>query len=233
MQHGNFLNKPIKSLTLAVMSAFVLLPIYQAQADNEISNWRDDPLQLNVKFEHRHSAYNNFASGFNSQDSDTGSQELSWQADFDVLALTPQNRKYSLDNKLLRQYDATFFYPFQTGKFNFDLGVNIKFIKGVSQTTNEFGTVSSQSYNATLPMMYATALYELPWSGLSAGIEGKHMVIDNSTAFDYKAVLTYQSRNGFGLHGGWQYQQLHLNAFQNITTSSESAGPFVDFYFNF
>ncbi len=59
------------------------------------------------------------------------------------------------------------------------------------------------------------------------------MVLDNSSAYDYKAMLSYQSRNGFGMNGGWQYQQLNLNAFQNITASSETEGPFVDFYFKF
>ena len=217
----------------ALVMALSLSPMMVVQADSDINNWREDPLQLNVKFESRRSSYNQFASNLIDYGHAGDSQGSTWHSEFDALAVAPQNTKYSLDTKLLHQYDATFFYPFQTGKFNFDLGVNIKFIKGISESRDEFGTISSQSYNATLPMMYATALYELPWRGLSAGIEGKHMVIDNSTAYDYKAVLSYQSRNGFGLNGGWQYQQLHLNAFQNITTTSESAGPFVDFYFKF
>jgi len=198
-----------------------LLPMSVVLADNNISAWHEDPLRLNVKFERQTSAFNQ--------------QEYSsrWMSDFDNLALDSGNTKYSLDTKMLRQYDATISFPFQRGKFNFDLGLNIKFINGVTESADELGAVSSQSYNATLPMMYGTALYELPWKGLAAGIEGKHMVIDNSTAYDYKAMLTYQSRNGFGLNGGWQYKQLHLDAFQNITADSESDGPFVDVYFKF
>jgi len=222
-------NKQLKKLVigsaLAVLTVAVL-PINVALAESDISSWRDDPLRLNVKFEGQSSA-------FSQQSLQSANLNLGWMSEFDNVALSPANTKYSLDRAIIRQYDATFFYPFQRGKLNFDLGLNIKFINGITEITNEFGVTRSQNYNATLPMMYATALYELPWKGLSAGIEGKHMVLDNSSAYDYKAMLSYQSRNGFGMNGGWQYQQLNLNAFQNITASSETEGPFVDFYFKF
>jgi len=198
-----------------------LFPMSASSADNDLGAWREDPLRLNVKFERQTSAFNE--------------QQYSshWMSEFDNINLSPGNSKYSLDAKVLRQYDATISYPFQRGKFNFDLGLNIKFINGIAESEDKLGVTSSQSYNATLPMMYGTALYDLPFKGFAAGIEGKHMVIDSSTAYDYKAMLSYQSRNGFGLNGGWQYKQLHLDAFQNITTSSETDGPFVDVYFKF
>ncbi len=217
-------NKKLKTLfigsALAVLVT-VVLPVKVAQAESDISSWRDDPLRLNMKFEGQSSAFNQ------------QNLQSDWMSEFDNMSLSPANTKYSLDRAIIRQYDATFFYPFQSGKLNFDLGLNIKFINGITEAMNEFGISSSQSYTATLPMMYATALYELPWKGLSAGFEGKHMVLANSTAYDYKAMLSYQGHNGFGLNGGWQYQQFHLNAFQNITASSETEGPFVDFYFKF
>lgn len=198
-----------------------LLPASVVFADNNISSWHDDPLRLNVKFERQYS-------GFYQQE-----YSSHWMSELENISLSSGNSKYSLDPKVLRQYDATISYPFQRGKFNFDLGLNIKFINGITESADDLGVVSSQSYNATLPMMYGTALYDLPWKGYSAGIEGKHMVFDSSTAYDYKAVLTYQSRNGFGLNGGWQYKQLHLDAFQNITANSETDGPFVDVFLQF
>lgn len=213
-------NKTRHSLLISI-ALTSLLSVSTSQAENSISSWHDDPLRLNVKFERKTSAFNEKQYSSN------------WMSEFDNLPLTSSNSKYSLDTKVLRQYDATISYPFQRGKFNFDLGLNIKFINGITESTDKLGVVNSQSYNATLPMMYGTALYDLPWKGLAAGIEGKHMVIDSSSAYDYKAMLTYQSRNGFGLNGGWQYKQLHLDAFQNITTNSETEGPFVDVYFNF
>jgi len=225
---SNTKNKLLSFIALASLLG-AAAPMYSVSAEESISNWHEDPLQLNVKFERKTSAFNQSSFGANLG---TG-WGASWMSELDNISAAPQNSKYSLDNKLLRQYDATFFYPFQSGKFNFDLGVNIKFINGLTENSDKFGAVTTQAYNATLPMMYATALYELPWKGLSAGIEGKHMVFDSSTAYDYKAVLSYQSRSGFGLNGGWQYQQLHLDAFQNITTSSETEGPFVDFFYNF
>lgn len=220
MAYNKQLKKLVTGSALVVLITAVL-PANVAIAESDIPSWRDDPLRLNVKFEGQSSAFSQ------------QNLQSDWMSEFDNISLSPASTKYSLDRAIIRQYDATFFYPFQRGKLNFDLGFNIKFINGITETINEFGVASSQNYNATLPMMYATALYELPWKGLSAGFEGKHMVLSNSTAYDYKAMLSYQSRNGFGLNGGWQYQQLHLNAFQNITASSETEGPFVDVYFKF
>lgn len=229
-------SKIFKILSIGILSA-ALLPVTVSAEESTYSNYLssgyhtsvdDDPLRLSVKFERQYSPNYQLHSNTRS----------SWMSEFDNIVISPNSTKYSLsqddaDNTILSQYDATFYYPFQKGKFNFDLGVNIKFINGVQETTDQLGVVSAQSYNATLPMMYATALYDLPWNGLSAGVEGKHMLIENSSAYDYKAMLSYQSRNGFGLNGGWQYQQLHLDAFQDITASSQSEGPFVDVFFNF
>lgn len=221
-------NYLIKLLTATISGALLsLAAAHSVLADNTLSSWRDDPLQLNVRFERRVSAFNQFGQ------TDGSAAGNGWENEFDNFAGSAKNTKYSLGTKMLSQYDATFFFPFQRGKFNFDLGLNIKFINGITESTDASGAVTSKSYKATLPMMYATALYELPWKGLSAGIEGKHMVLDNSSAYDYKAMLTYQSRSGFGLNGGWQYQQLQLDAFQNITATSQTDGPFVDFYYNF
>jgi len=222
--HNKQLKKLFTGSVLAALSA-VLLPVNTALAESDISSWRDDPLRLNVKFERRTSA-------FNQQNLQSPYLQSNWMGEFDNIAISPASTKYSLDRAIISQYDATFFYPFQRGKLNFDLGLNIKFINGIAETT-KLGVTSSQNYNATLPMMYATALYELPWKGLSAGIEGKHMLLNNSSAYDYKAMLSYKNRNGFGLNGGWQYQQLNLNSFQNITATSGTDGPFVDVYFKF
>lgn len=225
MVHNKQLKKLFSGTVLAALIS-ALFPVDSALAESDISSWRDDPLRLNVKFERRTSA-------FNQQSLQSPNLQSSWMGEFDNIAISPASTKYSLDRAIISQYDATFFYPFQRGKLNFDLGLNIKFINGITETTDKLGVTSSQNYNATLPMMYATALYELPWKGLSAGFEGKHMLLDSSSAYDYKAMLSYKSRNGFGLNGGWQYQQLNLNSFQNITATSQTAGPFVDVYFKF
>jgi len=225
-------NKQSKLLALTTVMLMLIsilaMAVSTANADSSISSWHDDPLRLNVKVAQQRSAlYSDFY--LNS----LSSPSSSWINEFDNLTRLPKSSKYSLDSKLLNQYEATFYYPFERGNFNFDLGLNIKFINGVTEHVDNLGVVSLQKYNATLPMMYATALYELPWKGFSAGFEGKHMIYDRSSAYDYKAMFSYQADNGFGLNGGWQYQQLHLDAFQNITTDSQSEGPFVDIFFNF
>ena len=110
-------NKLNKFLMVVALSS--LLPVSAAFADNSISAWHEDPLRLNVKFERLTSAFNQQQYG------------SEWTSEFDSLSsASGSSSKYSLDNKMIRQYDATISYPFQRGKFNFDLGLNIKFING-------------------------------------------------------------------------------------------------------
>ncbi|VAW99840.1 hypothetical protein MNBD_GAMMA21-2368 [hydrothermal vent metagenome] len=131
----------------------------------------------------------------------------------------------------MNQYDATFSYPFHTNKnFNFDLGVNLRFIDG---DMIQNGLEQSQvRFNTAMPMLYANALYSLPNSGLSASIGASHFEYDQYYALDYKAKLRYQWEAGFGLEGGWQHQQLTIDG-PDIQAEIQNTGPFLDFNYRF
>lgn len=132
----------------------------------------------------------------------------------------------------VNQYDATISYPFtSTNKsLNFDLGVNLRFIDGEFSQND----VSRQPYhfNTTLPMLYANALYNVPNSGLSASFGARHSEYEHYYAFDYKAKLSYEWQNGFGLEGGWQHQQFSFDG-GDIQAEIEHKGPFLDLKYRF
>ena len=131
----------------------------------------------------------------------------------------------------MNQYDATFSYPFHSHKnLNVDLGVNLRFIDG-DLIQNDLAQ-SQVHLNATLPMLYANALYSLPNSGLSASIGASHFEYDQYYALDYKAKLSYQWQSGFGLEGGWQHQQFSIDG-ADIQAEIENKGPFLDFKYRF
>jgi len=135
----------------------------------------------------------------------------------------------------LDQYDATLFYPLGSEGASFDLGLNMKYIKGQTSFVQD-GQRQLRNFSAAIPMVYATALFDLPFEGFSAGFEGKHhlgLEGDALSGFDYKAKFQYEWNQGFGLQGGWQHQQYSLDNADETTTDFEHKGPFLDFYLRF
>ena len=113
-----------------------------------------------------------------------------------------------------------------------DVGVNIKYLDGV-KTQFEDGLRKSHNFHEAIPMIYATALFDLPFTGLSAGFEGSHYDLADTQAFDYKAKVAYEWSQGFGLQGGWQHQQYSLDGPDNSATEYENKGLFFDLFMRF
>lgn len=131
----------------------------------------------------------------------------------------------------INQFDATIFYPFSMHNVvSFDLGLNLRYVDAElkSQNLDQAGA----HINTTLPMLYATAFFNLPFKGMSASIGGSHMQYDDYFAFDYKAKLSYTWDNGFGLEGGWQHQRFNVDS-PDLQADFETKGPFLDFKYRF
>ncbi|MDZ7803681.1 hypothetical protein [Thiohalophilus sp.] len=135
----------------------------------------------------------------------------------------------------LQQYDARLFYPVNTAHgMSLDLGLNIKYLDAVGRYPQAEGPVSVHNFNQAIPMFYATALFELPFDGLSASLEGSHRDSERARAFDYQAKLQYKWHRGLGLEGGWRHQQYSLDNGQTTPgLEYESRGVFLDLFMDF
>lgn len=130
------------------------------------------------------------------------------------------------------QYDATWTYPLETKTMIIDLGVTLRHLSGFKSSPSS-DSQSDKYFHETFPLVHASALFALPLKGLSAGIEGSHIDSSDTQVFDYRAKVSYEWRSGFGLHGGWQHQQLNLETKSTSVTDYQRNGPFIDFYLNF
>lgn len=128
-----------------------------------------------------------------------------------------------------QQYDAIFSYPLGAPDLNVDLGVTVRHLRGWSAVVSG----DAQQFEATLPLLHASAFFNLPYNGLSARLEGSHLLREDSRVMDYRAKLSYEWTKGFGLEGGWQHQQFNLDSGTEKGTDFENKGPFVDFYLRF
>jgi len=132
----------------------------------------------------------------------------------------------------INQFDATIFYPFSSlhNVVSFDLGINLRYVD--AELKNQALDQTGAHINTTLPMLYATAFFNLPFKGMSASIGGSHLQYDDYFAFDYKAKLSYEWGNGFGLEGGWQHQRFNIDS-HDVQADFESKGPFLDLKYRF
>jgi hypothetical protein len=130
----------------------------------------------------------------------------------------------------MEQYDATFSYPFSPRELiNFDLGINIRFID--ADLIKNQADQPSHNLSTALPMFYANAIFGRN-EGLSASLGASHIEYDQYYALDYKAKLSYQWQNGFGMAGGWQHQELSIDGNQ-FQADIENKGLFLDLNYRF
>ena len=204
--------KNVYKITISVAAGWLFWVSLPAVA-NDFGNWRNDPLRLNVQF-----------ARYIQPDYESQQYEAPQQA---------SRQPRLAHQRILQEYDATFSYPFHTGKVNVDLGVNLRFMR--LQQTLRAGQTNpyANTFNETLPMFYATVLFDLPMQGFSAGVEGRHGNLNDNQAYDYRAKLRYQWGSGFGVQGGWQYKYLRLDRFDAVNSEFEADGPYMDLYFNF
>ncbi len=130
------------------------------------------------------------------------------------------------------QIDATLYYPVMASFVNVDLGVNLKRID-TSVRVQEASGRHTRSYTATFPMLYANALFQLPFKGFSAGVEGSVLEYDRNRLMDYRAKLSYETRSNFGMQGGWRAQQYSLDEADGLSPNVELQGPYLDLYLRF
>ena len=137
----------------------------------------------------------------------------------------------------LNRFDATWLYPVSKSEgMNVDLGVNLRHFDGLLAVESTQGRVL-QSYRSTVPMIYASALFDLPFKGLSARVDGGSQINVEwdqlFTSFDYKAAIRYDWDNGIGLEGGWQHRQWQLDDVGSADSRVESKGLFLDLKYKF
>jgi len=146
--------------------------------------------------------------------------------------------EFSTENNL-EQYDATIYYALGDSLQNLfsnhqwlsiDLGVNFKFIEQVYDDRQQQQANYRTHYGA-YPMFSAAALFDLPLSGVTASVEGSYFNYKTRELSEYRAKVSYQIDNIFGVSGGWQQQQYQLDTTESLRFDKE--GPFVDLFYRF
>jgi outer membrane protein len=135
----------------------------------------------------------------------------------------------------LSQNDIVLYYQLLDSKVDLDFGVDLKHFDG--EVTLADSNNTSISVDETIPLLYLSARYDLPYDGLYVGANinsnAVNLGLSDSSAQDSAVMLGYNSGNGLGIEGGFKYFSLDLDHVNQQHTELEYDGLYLNGYFNF
>jgi outer membrane protein len=127
----------------------------------------------------------------------------------------------------LSHRDATLYYQLLDNWINLDLGATVRKFDGYVRTES---TKSNEKLiiDMALPMMYAKAQFDLPFTGLSAGVEGNYASYQSNSISDYTAKLTYlfDSYVDVGVEVGYRKMSVKISD-NNLKADMTLKGPYA------
>jgi outer membrane protein len=132
----------------------------------------------------------------------------------------------------LNQTDLIAYWRILDNWVNFDIGFNLKNLDGkikiesANQTTDE-------SFDAIVPMAYAKARFDLPFSGLSVEADISTIAFSGNKITDIKAGLSYDIAFGIGAVAGLRTQSLVLEDIQSVDADISISGIYAGLYYHF
>ena len=130
--------------------------------------------------------------------------------------------------------ELVLYYEVLDNWVNLDLGLTLKSFDGEVALVGNANTVTSSiDVDETIPMLYLSARFDLPLTGLYLGAEISTLSIDDSSADDTTLMLGYVTGSGLGIEGGIKTFSLELDDADDLDTDIEYDGVFVNGFFRF
>ena len=130
--------------------------------------------------------------------------------------------------------DIVLYYEVLDNWINLDIGLDLKRFDGeVSLAGSTNPTTSSIDVDETVPLLYLSARFDLPLSGLYLGADISTLSVDDSSADDVTIKLGYLSDIGFGIEGGIKTFSLELDDADDLDTDIEYDGTYISVFFRF
>lgn len=105
----------------------------------------------------------------------------------------------------LTHSDATLYYEILDNWVNLDVGITARFFdQGFN--VRELSTLEASKIDVdhVVPMFYGHARFDLPFSGLTVGVEGSYISYDDDTLYDTKLNVGYTFAFGLGIEAGYR-----------------------------
>ena len=132
----------------------------------------------------------------------------------------------------LSHEDIVLYYEVLDNWVNLDIGLDLKRFDGEVSLVGSTAS-SSIDIDETIPLLYLSARFDLPFSGFYVGADISSFSIDDSSAGDTTLKLGYRSDIGFGIEGGLKTFSIELDDADDLDTDIEYDGAFINGYFSF
>jgi len=131
-----------------------------------------------------------------------------------------------------RQTDLTLYYEVLDNWINLDLGLTVRDLDAELKVTDVAGLEQSKTdVDAVVPMGYAAARFDLPFSGLSVGINGNVISYGGDSVYDYDVYGQYAFA-GVQLRAGYREMAVDYEDGDD-RLDIDIGGPFASVGFSF
>jgi outer membrane protein len=152
-------------------------------------------------------------------------------------AVTFANKTYNASTNTttdidIKQTDFIAYYEILDNWVNLDIGLNIKLLDGNVSLNNSTNS-HTKDFTAPIPMLYAKAQFDLPFTGVSMSAEGSTISYDNNSLYDMEAAIGYESSFGLGAKAGYRVEALNIDDIEDLETDTKLSGAFFSIYYHF
>jgi len=127
----------------------------------------------------------------------------------------------------LNTTDAILYYRLLDNWVNFDLGINVRKVEGDFIIATETVSISE-----TIPMLYASAQFDLPFSGFSVGGDMNIVNYDGSEYRDIRLRAVYEM-GIIGFEAGLKTSTLVLDNVSGVSSDLEFSGLMLGAFLHF
>jgi len=152
-----------------------------------------------------------------------------------ITNITFDNKNFvgTVDSNLqLNQTDFIGYYELLDNWVNFDLGINAKYINATFSARDSVNA-AKKDLDYIVPMAYAKAKFDLPFSGFSIDSDISYISLNESEFYDFKGSLNYETSFGLGGTVGYRMEKLQLDDISDINSDIEIQGAFAGVYYHF
>lgn len=132
----------------------------------------------------------------------------------------------------LNQADVALYYSPLNNIVKWDLGLDVKIVDGNAHLTSAVKSVK-KSFSGPVPLIYTNVGVKLPFTGLSANAQGGAIAYAGNHLWDIKGGVSYESRFGIGITGGYRYEELKLKNINGVNVKASVRGPYGAVFYHF
>ncbi len=142
----------------------------------------------------------------------------------------------TLSELVLSHTDATFYYEILDNWLEADLGVTARLFGGYVEAQSEVTPVTTSPLKGSLPMLYASAQFNLPETGFYVAGTANVIRYRGDGFHDYEAKMGYLFETpglAFGLNLGYREMSLDVAEFDDLYVDASVSGLYLAVFVRF